>query len=186
MSTIATTEPAACVAGDTVQWLRTLADYPASDGWVLAYVFANAAGTFTVSTTASGADHLARAESAATDSWAAGDYAWQARVSRSGDVFTVGTGRTAVLPGLAGGTSLETRSQARAALDAINAYLADPGNLTAASYTIAGRSLSRRPIPELLQLKSHFAAEVAREDAAAALALGLPDRRRIYVRFGPQ
>lgn len=185
MSTIATTEPAAVVAGDTVQWLRTLAEYSAADGWVLSYVFANAAGTFTVDTTASGADHLARAEASSTESWSAGEYAWQARVSKGADVFTVGTGRTTVQPGLAGGTSLDTRSQARTALQAINAYLADPGNLTAASYTIAGRSLSRRPIPELLQLKSHFAAEVSREDAAAALALGLPDKRRIYVRFGP-
>lgn len=185
MSTIATTEPAAVVAGDTVQWLRTLAEHPATDGWVLSYVFANAAGTFSLTATASGASHLARAEAAATGAWAAGDYAWQARVSRAGDVFTVGTGRTTVQAGLVGGTSVDTRSQARLALQAIDAYLADPNHLTAASYTIAGRSLSRRPVPELLQLRSHFAAQVAREDAAARLAAGLPDPRRVYVRFGP-
>jgi hypothetical protein len=53
-----------------------------------------------------------------------------------------------------------------------------------ASYSIAGRSLNRYAMADLLALRSRLQAEVAREDAAAAVAAGGFDRRRIYVRFG--
>jgi hypothetical protein len=39
-------------------------------------------------------------------------------------------------------------------------------------------------MPDLIALRSRLQAEVAREDAAAAVAAGRADPRRIYVRFG--
>ena len=41
------------------------------------------------------------------------------------------------------------------------------------------------PVAELLQLRDRYRADVAREDAATAVAAGLSDRRRVFVRFGP-
>ena len=32
---IATTEPSSLTAGDTATWLKSLPDYPATDGWAL-------------------------------------------------------------------------------------------------------------------------------------------------------
>ena len=80
---------------------------------------------------------------------------------------------------------LDTRSNARRALEAVEAYMADGNNLKAAGYTIAGRTLNRYTLADLIALKSHLQAEVQREDAAARSAAGLPDKRRIFVRFGP-
>jgi hypothetical protein len=185
MPNIATTEPACVTAGDTVQWLKSLPDYPADDGWVLGYVLINAASKITLGSTASGADHLVGATAAASAAWASGAYEWQARVSRSGEVFTVGRGRMQVLPSLSAATTLDTRSSARRGLEAVEAYMADGNNIKAAGYTIAGRTLNRYTLADLIALKSHLQAEVVREDAAASLAAGLPDKRRIYVRFGP-
>jgi len=39
-------------------------------------------------------------------------------------------------------------------------------------------------VDDLLALRDKYRAEVLREDAAAAVAAGLPDRRRVFVRFG--
>ena len=186
--TIATTEPSSLTAGDTATWLKSLPDYPATDGWALAYTLLNAAGKISIASTPQGADHLVAASATASAAWAAGDYEWVARVSRTVamvlEAHTVGRGRITVAPAFDAAQRLDTRSQARQALEAVTAYLSNPANLGAASYSIAGRTLARHTIPDLIALKSHLQGEVAREDAAAAVAHGLPDRRRVFVRFG--
>lgn len=183
MADIPTTEPLAVVAGDTVRWTRTLPDYPAGDGWVLSYTLLNASAKISIASTASGDDHAVNVAATTTDDWAAGDYTWRATVARAGDVFTVATGVMAVLPSFAVAT-LDTRTFAAKALAAVEAYLADSNNLGAASYQIAGRQLSRYSLPDLLATRDRLKAEVQREEQARRVAAGLPDGRRVYVRFG--
>ena len=178
------TEPSSVNAGDTVRWTRSLPDYPASAGWVLAYQLVNATSRITLTGTASGDDHLIQAAATGTASWISGDYAWRAQVSKAGgEVFTVGEGRITVRPSFASGTQ-DTRSQARQALDAVNAYLANPNNLAASEYQIAGRQLRRHSLSDLWRHRDRLQDEVLREEAAARLAAGLPSNSRIFVRFG--
>lgn len=179
-----TTEPASLVAGDTAKWLKTLRDAPASAGWVLTYTLINASAKITFSASASGDDHLVNVAAATTAAWAAGSYAWRATVALTGEVYTVASGTITVEPAF-GAATLDNRSHARKVLANISAYLENANNLTAARYQIAGRELQRISIAELLTLRDRYRAEVAREDAAANLARGLPDKRRVMVRFGP-
>lgn len=180
---IPTTEPASLIAGDTAKWLKTLPDYPASAGWLLVYNLINAAAKITFSATASGADHLVNVAAATTSGWAAGTYAWRATVSLGGETYTIASGTISVQPAFSADT-LDNRSFARMALANIEAYLRDANNLTAARYMISGRELWRLSITDQLTLRDKFRAEVTREDAAANLARGLPDKRRVMVRFG--
>ena len=53
-----------------------------------------------------------------------------------------------------------------------------------AEYQIAGRQLRHIPIPELLTLRDRLRMDVAREDAANAVASGASVPGRIAVRFG--
>ena len=176
-----TTEPDSIIAGDTAKWQRTLDDYPANQSWVLTYTLVSSAQRYTFAAAASGADHLVTVPAATTLAWAAGSYSWRAQVSKAGEVYTVGSGTLTVQASFAAAT--DARSQARVGLDNINAYLADPSRITSAEYRIGDRKLVRIPIPELLQLKSHLQMQVGREEAAQRVALGLPDPRRVYVRF---
>jgi hypothetical protein len=181
---IPTTEPASLLAGDTATWLISLTDYLASDGWVLAYTLINATAKISISSTASNDEHLVNVDAATTAAWTAGTYSWRAQVSKAGQVFTVASGSIVVQPAFAAST-LDNRSHARKALDAVQAYLENPANLSAAMYEIAGRKLQRLSIPDLLTLRDRYQFEVAREEAAALVARGLPDKRRVMVRFGP-
>lgn len=183
MAEIPTAEPTSVNAGDTVRWRRTLSKYPASDGWELTYTLLNATHKITLTATPDGDGHLVEVAASVTNLWTAGDYAWRAQVSRAGEVFTVCDGRITVRPSF-GAATLDTRSGARRALEAVEAYLEDPTNLTAAKYSIAGRSLDRIPLPDLWAHRDRLKFEVAREDAAACAAAGLPGKGRIYVRFG--
>ncbi|ARV17484.1 hypothetical protein AEP_00524 [Curvibacter sp. AEP1-3] len=178
-----TTEPDVLIAGDTAKWLKTLAEYPATEGWELSYVLINGTSKITVIGTASGSDHLITVAATTTADWVPGDYTWRARVSKSGEVYTVGSGTFKVQSSFSAAT-LDARTHARRVLANIEAYLEDGANLTAANYTIAGRSLQRIPMAELLALRDRYRAEVARETAANLIARGMGDPRRVFVRFG--
>ncbi len=180
---IPTTEPATIAAGDTVKWSRSLGDYPASDGWTLSYEFVNSTHRFTATASASGADHLVTLSAATTGAYTAGWYDWRARASKSGEVYTIGTGRTQVLASFAAAT--DARGFSRTLLDKVETMLSGKATADVQSYQIQGRQLSKYTFEELLRLRSTLQAEVAREDAALAAENGQADRRRIYVRFGP-
>ncbi len=181
---IPTTEPITVNAGDTVQWQRTLAQYPAGTGWALSYVLINATHRISITASASGDAHVINVPAATTAAWVPGTYTWRAQVSRGPDVFTVGEGRIVVRHNFAAAT-LEARSRTRQALDAVEAFLADPQNIVASKYTIAGRSLDRVPLTELWAHGDRLRLAVMREDQARGIASDLPDQRRVYVRFVP-
>lgn len=183
MPDVPTIEPASVVVGDTWRWQRTLADYPASAGWTLAYTLINGAAKISISASAIGDDHLVNVAAATTGGYAAGTFDWRARVSKAGEVFTVGEGRILVRSAWSGST-FDARSHARKTLEALEAVIEGRATSDVAQYEIAGRQLRYIPVPELLQLRDRYRADVAREDAAMAVSAGLPDRRRVFVRFG--
>jgi hypothetical protein len=171
MADTPTLEPSSVNAGDTWRWTRSLADYPASAGWALSYTLINASAKITISAAAT------------TAGYAAGTYDWRARVSKAGEVYTVGEGRITVRNAYAAST-FDARSHARKTLDAIEAVIEGRASSSTAEYQIAGRQLKYIPVPDLLALRDKYRAEVKREDAIAAVAAGLPDSRRVFVRFG--
>lgn len=183
--------PTQLTAGDSLRLSIPSRGRTVADGWALTFVLAPAAGgtRYTHSTSTADPDnanaHLLTVPAATTAGWAAGEYTWVLQATRTTERETLESGQTTLRPDPTAGTApMDLRSTARKALDAINAYLADPTNLAAASYAIAGRNLSRWPRAELLAERGKWQAEVARENAAARLAAGLADRRRVYVRFG--
>ncbi|CAM8658517.1 hypothetical protein MCEMIEM13_01520 [Comamonadaceae bacterium] len=180
----ATTEPSRVTAGDTVTWLKSLADYPASAGWVLVYTLINAAAKQTITATASGDDHLVTVSAATSAGWAAGSYTWSARVSKASEKFTIGTGSILVAPDLAASATFDTRSSARKALEAVNTALEGYGaKAYLQSFEIAGRKQAFNSPSEFMAFRSRLMAEVAREDNATRLAAGLAPRNQLAVRF---
>lgn len=183
MADIPTIEPTTANAGDTWRWTRTLADYPASAGWALSYTLINAAAKITINASASGDDHAVTVSAATTAGYAAGSYDWRARISKAGEVYTVGEGRFTVRNAF-GGATFDARSHARKTLEAIEAVIEGRASSEVSYYMIGNRQLRYMTPAELLTLRDKYRAEVAREDAAAAVAAGLPDKRRVFVRFG--
>lgn len=179
-----TTEPVTLIAGDTAKWQLTLPNYPATDGWTLSYTLINGSNKIEFAGAASGSDHLVNIAAGTTGAWAAGQYDWRAKVTNAGgESYTVGSGSITVQPAFSAAT-LDNRSHARKALANIESYLENPNSLTSAMYEIAGRKLQRHSIPDLLVLRDKYRAEVAREDAASNAGRGLPNKSRVYVRFG--
>lgn len=164
-------EPARFVAGETLRWTKSLAEYSAADGWQLDYYFRSAAGAgFDVTASADGSSWSVTVAAAATAPLAAGDVTWQAWVSKGAEKYIVDDGTAAVERGLAGtpaGSAVDTRSRTKRILDAIDAMIEGKATLDQQEYTVdtgaGSRSLRRIPLPDLIQLRETYAQLYSRE-----------------------
>jgi hypothetical protein len=174
------------VAGETLNYVATAADYPASAGWVVTLeINPIAGGTVSrVSSTASGDDHLLQVSAATTAGWTVGNCSWQTWVEKAGERYVLEEGVLRVrgsLIGAAAGTDI--RSQAQKALDDANAALA-AWTPTQKRYRIGSREMEFNSPADIISVISHWTAAVQREQAAAAMAAGRPNPRKLQVRMG--
>ncbi len=164
---IPTSEPMTVRAGESWQWTRALAEYPAT-AWTLTYHAFNAEGTWTLTASADGTVHLVHAGPDVTTEIPPGRYDWISQVSDGVEVFGVGAGSMVVLPDLALVSSHDGRSRARRILEAIDAMIeerATDGDLDVVKTAIGARVTEYR-LDQLLKLRAHYAAIVARETQA--------------------
>lgn len=182
-----TTEPAFVTAGDTLIWRRSLADYPAGDGWVLKYRLINAAAKYDITAGADGDEHRVSVSAATSAAYTAGGYTWTAWVEKAAERFTVGSGQITVKPDLAAVTAagFDARSDAQQALEALKAalktYVSTNGHV--AEYEIAGRRMKFSSAAEIEEKIRFWQRELASADKAERLAQGLPQRNRVLVRL---
>lgn len=179
--------PTTLRAGDTYSQLVTLADYPASDGWVLKTRFTPrvSGSAIEITGTAEGDDHRLAATAATTADWAVGEYTVAQWVEKAGEIHTTASGQLTIQPNLrtaAAGT--DTRSLARQALDAAEAALVTYGANAYLQQLAIGERQHRFHTPgEFLAFVSKLRAQVRAEEQAERLAQGLAPRNRLLVRF---
>ncbi len=187
MSDIPTQEPTEFTAGDTVKWTKSLDDYPA-DLYALKYQIIPLSGgaPLIVSATADGTDYAITISAAISAGYSSGDYRWYSYVTdiaTSTERYSINHGDLTIDPDPTAATVADLRSHARTVLDAIEALLEGEASIAQQEMSIEGKSLKRREIPELLEMRSAYLAEVKREEAAEALRKGLGTGDRILTRF---
>lgn len=139
--TIPTIEPQSFTAGDTVQWTKSLKDYPASAGWAVTYAAINKNHKFTATSTADGDLHSITLAASATAAYTAGQYYWEGYATKDGQRFTIGTGWFTVAPNIATENNYDARSHARKTLEAIQAVIEGRASIDQQEYTIGNLSL---------------------------------------------
>tara|TARA_R100000278_G_scaffold122939_1_gene110565 strand:- start:451 stop:1041 length:591 start_codon:yes stop_codon:yes gene_type:complete len=161
-----TQEPDLLVVGDRWVWRRPdlVADYPTAD-YALTYEFHLDTGgggskKFTITATETSTDYIVEIASATTASYTAGEYNWYAFITRSSDSqrLSVDEGRTKLEIDFAN-TNADSRTHAKKVLDAIEATIEGRASQDQMSYSIAGRSLSRMSIDDLLKFRDRYRAE---------------------------
>jgi hypothetical protein len=178
------------IAGDTLDFLDSVPEYPPADGWTLKYRLVPRFTTPTqtpidITATTSGTDYRVQAAAGITTSWVAGFYTWSRWVEKAGPIRqSLGDGQLEVKANPAtAAQGYDGRSHARKVLDAINAVLEGRATKDQQEYAIGSRSLKRTPIADLLVLRDRYVAAVASEEAAAKIAAGLPNPRNVGIRF---
>lgn len=165
-----TQEPDLLVVGDRWTWRRPdlVPDYPTAD-YALTYEFHDDAGgggshKFTITATETTDDYIVEIASATTASYTAGEYNWYAFITRSSDSqrIAIDEGHTKLELDFAN-TNADNRSHAKKVLDNIQAVLENRASQDQMSYSIAGRSLSRMSIDDLMRFRDRYRAEYNRE-----------------------
>lgn len=183
------TEPAFFVSGDTLQWLRIDLGVDYSNAThTLAYIARKeGAGstTFTISATNDGANYKAAATAAATAAYTVGKYRWDAYITKTSNSarVRVDSGTWEVKPNLASATT-DPRSHAKIMLDKIELLLEGRADADVASYSIAGRSLTKMSQRDLMVWRDRYKAEYLREVKKERIANGEASGSQIKVRFG--
>lgn len=194
-------EPTTIIIGDTLSWVRRsvqaisendngtpeTTDIKASDGWALKYVAVGRLGAITINATAddeNADDFKFSATATATGAYVAGDYQWQIVATKTTTRYTIATGIVTVTDNIAGRTAAyDNRSHAKKVLDAIEAVIEGRASASDQSYTIAGRSITRIPLQELMRLRAQYKAEYDAEVATENIKMGLASKNKIYTRF---
>jgi hypothetical protein len=155
--------PAEIRAGLTFKFRDLCTAYPADGGWVLK-VAIRGPSVINLTSTADGATHVLAADAATTAGWLGGTYAWAARYEDGSEVVDAGAGTLIVLPDLgAVSQAMVATSHAERTLALIEAAIEGRIPKDQESYKIGNRELTRIPMAELVKLRSHYRAEVARE-----------------------
>ena len=186
-----TQEPDTIVIGDRLVWRRDdIADtYPTST-FALTYEFHKDSGgggshQFEITATEADSTYFIEVASSTTASYTDGDYIWNAYITRSADSerIRIDTGRSTVVLNLAN-TNADLRSHAKKVLDAIEAVMENRASMDQSSMSIAGRSLSRTPLPDLLELRDRYKAEYLKEIKLARIRNKQGSGNTIKVKFG--
>jgi len=170
--------PSSLVVGDTWQWDADYGDYPRPT-WTATAYFENAAESFSVASSANGTAQRFSAAATATDDFKAGRYFVSVRVTDGSSVYVAESGWCDVQPDPASSVKFDHRSWARQALDELEAFLKSNASTAQASVSIAGRSISRWSMPELLQWRKELRAEVRTEEQGESAGLGRDIRVRL-------
>lgn len=194
-------EPNEIIIGDTITWKRRsvqavsendngiieTTDIKASDGWALKFVAVGKNGAITINAAAddeNADDFKFTATAAQTGAYVAGDYQWQIVATKTTTRYTIATGICTVTDNIAGrSAAYDNRSHAKKVLDAIEAVIEGRATADQQSYTIAGRSLTRTPLQDLMRLRAMYKAEYDAEVATANIAAGLSGKNKIFTRF---
>lgn len=158
---IPTTEPDSFAAGETVQWQRTFAGYAPSDGWTVRYYFVGP-DVFQFTADSSSGNYVITAKAKDTAEKPAGLYRWRAYAEQGADATLerrfLDSGTCTLIPNFATADDDELSDDPGLVLAKIDAVLT--GRITAdvESYAIAGRSIMRIPIAELMKLRGIYAA----------------------------
>lgn len=184
-----TTEPTSVVIGTLVQWKRAdLSEVyaPASYDLIYNIRLKNGAGVdkSVTATTAADGSFLTSLTSNLTTTMVAGDYVWQAFISRKSDSakVSVGTGELTLLSNL-DQNGADNRSHAQIMVAKIQSLLEGKADKDVSSYSIQGRSLAKMNVNDLMMWRDYYRKEVAKEKQDAMIAAGKPSNATVKVRF---
>jgi hypothetical protein len=184
-----TTEPRVLVEGDRITWKRSDLGSDYSPALYTLKYSARLENTTTdtkidITASASGNDFVITVPAATSGQWAIGRYHWQAYIERNSDNerITVDSGQFEVKANRATEAG-DPRGHVKKVLDAIEAVIENRATKGQESYAIAGRSLARTPIADLLLLRDKYSREFDSMAKAARIAKGMAAGNVLHVRL---
>ena len=172
--------PLKITAGDTLKFAYTGSSYSSTDGYGLTLKLTGPSGSpqkfsYNANTGNTATTFDFRVAPEATANLAAGIYSYALVADDGTDSFTVESGTVTVELRADLSANSDLRSHNQKVLEAIEALIEGRASNDVASYTIAGRSLAKIPLKELIDLRKYYK-DLVREEQGQS-------RKKLYVRF---
>lgn len=178
-------EPEVINAGDRVAWKRSdlVSDYPPAE-YKLSYEFKSDQSNDISENVIATGNHVVEISSTVTNGYTADTYHWAAYITRLSDDerVMVDSGRWTVKPNLDSMTG-DPRSKVQLIFESIEAVISNRATKDQESYSIAGRSLQRTPITDLIVLRDKYYALWVHEQRSERASQGLGHSGIIKVRL---
>ncbi len=159
-----TSLPSSFAAGTTVKYTRTHPDYPADQGWTLKlYLSGAAVRTYTAAAVgASFSFTLPATGGTGTEGLPAGDYTWEERADKAGEVFKPAgaRGTVRITANIATALAGDLQSKAEKDLAVVEAKISGRLSADLEEYEIAGRAVKKIPIRDLYRIRNTLRAEI--------------------------
>lgn len=177
-----TREPSQFAAGETLEFSRSLSDYPASQGWIITYSLRAGTGSkIDFDSEADGNTHSISVDAETTANWLPGRYQGVGVVELEGVKHQVWAGWINITPNLASQEGdYDPRSQAQKDLEVAILTRSKLLALTVVDSSVEGTSLRRRELEDLNKTIDRLTLIVRAEEAQAS---GRSTRRNIRIRF---
>lgn len=184
-------EPEEIVVGDFLQWKRSdiAQDYPTSSGYTAEYVARITGGgssEIKIAQAAGSTDdyYLFTVTSAASSSFLVGKYHWQLEITEtsSQNRIVVDIGDFEAIPDM-DNNQADPRIHAEKMLDKIESLLQGKADSDVASYSIAGRSLTKLSFSELIEARDYYRREITQHENKELVKRGKKNGATIQVRF---
>lgn len=184
-------EPDEIVVGDFIQWKRSdiAQDYPTSTGYTAEYVAritGGGASEIKIAQAAGSTDsyYLFTADSTTTANYTVGKYHWQLEITQtsSGNRVVVDLGDFEAIPDM-DNNQADPRIHAEIMLTKIESLLSGKADSDVASYSIAGRSLTKLSFAELVEARDYYRREIVQHENKALVKRGKKTGSTIQVRF---
>jgi len=181
-------EPTEIVVGDFIQWKRTdiAKDYDPSlyTATLIARLTTGGASEIQITATNQTSYYLFASSSAASSAYVAGKYYWQLEIVRNLDSerIVIDRGNIDVIADL-DVNQTDIRSHSQVMVDKIESLLSGKADSDVASYSIAGRSLTKMSFKDLVDARNFYKSQVAIETAKLNAKKGIKGSSTIQARF---
>lgn len=176
--------PNTVLAGDTIKFTYDANPYSATDGFNLYFKLNGPSGaptkfSFTANAnTTSSTLFDVRVAPATSANLTAGLYSYAVVVGDGSDEYTVESGTLTVQPRADLSAATDLRTHNVRVYESICAVIEGRATQDQSSYSIAGRTLNRTPISDLLELKKYYGDLVAQEQGSSGAG-----PKKLYIRF---
>lgn len=176
--------PQTLLAGDTFKFTYDASPYSSADGYGLSLKLTGPSGTpqkysyNANANTASSTKFDLRVAPSDTANLIVGLYSYSVVASDGTDEFTVESSTLKVEARADVSVDTDLRGHNQKVLDAICAVIEGRATQDQQSYTIAGRTLTRTPLKDLIELKKYYTDLVNQESGKAGAG-----PKKLYVRF---
>lgn len=176
--------PQKLIAGDTFKFTFDATPYTSADGFSLSLKLNGPSGTPQKTTAAANANTNSdtlfdvRVSPDVSANLAGGLYSYAVVVSDNTDSYTVESGTLTVEARADLSVNTDLRSHAVKVYESICAVIEGRATQDQQSYTIAGRTLIRTPLKDLIELQKYYKDLVASEQSAAGAG-----PKKLFVRF---